>query len=170
MHEVAVMKAVPVAGTTVPGCYTATVPRGHVPGPCAHPGAACNCKTAAATPATSHVTSATASMTVSHGERGYQYNRERNQESAHLTLPCLVSDKKNTARRMVLRTSRSLDHFDAAFTENDTRCAQEHRKFGIVGFQSKSHALNAAASINSSIYDDRSKRMLLSLNTCSWNE
>jgi len=91
MHEVAVMKAVPVAGTTVPGCYTATVPRGHVPGPCAHPGAACNCKTAAAT---SHVTSATASMTVSHGERGYQYNRERNQESAHLTLPCLVSDKK----------------------------------------------------------------------------
>jgi hypothetical protein len=94
MHEVAVMKAVPVAGTTVPGCYTATVPRGHVPGPCAHPGAACNCKTAAATPATSHVTSATASMTVSHGERGYQYNRERNQECAHLTLPCLVSDKK----------------------------------------------------------------------------
>src|SRR6476660_1493474 len=97
MHEVAVMKAVPIAGTTVPGCHTATVPRGHVPGPCAHPGAACNCRTAAATPATSHVTSATASMTVSHGERGYQYNRERNQESAHLTLPCLVSDKKKSA-------------------------------------------------------------------------
>jgi hypothetical protein len=71
---------------------------------------------------------------------------------------------------MVLRTSRSLDHFDAAFTENDTRCAREHRKFGVVGFQAKSHALNAAAFTNSSILDDRSKRMLFSLNTCSWNE
>ena len=29
---------------------------------------------------------------------------------------------------MVLRASRSLDHFDAAFTENDTRCARELRK------------------------------------------
>ena len=52
---------------------------------------------------------------------------------------------------MVLRASRSLDHFDAAFTENDTRCAREHRKFGVVGFQAKSHALNAAAFTNSSI-------------------
>lgn len=54
---------------------------------------------------------------------------------------------------MVLRTSRSLDHFDAAFTENDTRCAREHRKFGIVGFQSKSHALNAAALTNSMVIE-----------------
>jgi hypothetical protein len=41
-------------------------------------------------------------------------------------------------------------------------------KFGIVGFQSKSHALNAAATLTNSMVIEASESH--SLNTCSWNE
>jgi len=74
MDEVAVMKAVPTAGTTRPGSHAATVPGSHMSAPCAHAGAGGNSSATAAAPTTSHVTSPTASVTVSGGERGYQCN------------------------------------------------------------------------------------------------
>src|SRR5262249_62106711 len=67
MHKVTVMKAVLIAGTTSPGSDAATVPGSHVPAPRVHASAASKCGTVAATPTTSHVTSTTASATVSDG-------------------------------------------------------------------------------------------------------
>jgi hypothetical protein len=75
MDEVAVMKAIPIAGTTspsrhavtVPGSHTATIPGSHVPAPRAHAGAAGKRSGTVAAPTTSHVTSTTASVTVSDG-------------------------------------------------------------------------------------------------------
>jgi len=72
MHEVAVIKAIPIARTTSPGSHAATVPGSHMPG--AHAGAPSNSSDTVAAPTTSHVTSTTASVTVSGGQRGYQCN------------------------------------------------------------------------------------------------
>ena len=78
MHEMAVMKAVPVTGMAVQGCHTTTVPSSHMTSPSAHAGPG-HRGSAVAAPATGHVsathttmTATTAAVTVCDGKRGQQ--------------------------------------------------------------------------------------------------
>src|SRR5262249_18102846 len=168
MHEVTVMKAVPIAGTTSPGSHAATVPGSHVPARSTRPCGRRQQMRCGRRP--------------NHLPRDLHRrlrDRERWLTRVSVQLPgqseacafdpplnvCLRPKPPRAARPCV--TSQSLDYFDVAFTQNDTRRARQSSNRRV---QLKSFALKAAVFANSIINGDRSQQTLLSLNARSWNE
>jgi hypothetical protein len=150
MDKVAVMKAIPIAGTTspsrhavtVPGSHTATIPGSHVPAPRAHAGAAG--KRSGTVLGQSEACAFDPPLNVC---LGIKHRALLSPARRHGVLIILIW----RLRKMI-------------------RAAHATRQSSNRRVQLKSCALKAAVAANSNINADRSQQTLLSLNARSWNE